>query len=112
MFGTFDFRCRDCENKFEFTFINNSSDAPACNVCGSIDVKKLFSPPKAVGIGLAKVSINHELYDHPDHKPNPAKAWNKFGYNCQNAEDEGRTKKVDDNIELSVKAWKDAGYKT
>ena len=111
MFGTFDFRCRDCETKFEFTFINNSN-APICTLCGSIDVKKLFSPTKAVGIGMAKCSVSHPLYVHPDDKPNPAKQWNQFGYKCQKAEDEGKTKKIDDNIELSVQAWKDAGYET
>ena len=112
MIGTFDFFCQECGSKFEITFVNGSSEAPACTVCGSIDVEKLFSPPTAVGIGGEKSSPMAELYVHPDKPSNPAKGWNKFAHQCQKAEDEGKTKKIDDDIGASVKVWKDAGYST
>jgi putative FmdB family regulatory protein len=79
--GTFDFLCKECNLKFEFTILGNSESAePYCPECLGRNVIKLFSPPKVV-IGLESVSVNSELYFRPDKPPNPAKMWRKFAYN-------------------------------
>lgn len=113
MLGTFDFECNECKNRFEFTILGNvESGAPYCPRCLSEEVTKLFSPPSAVGLGLEAVGITHENYFRPDKPPNPAKMWNKFAYNCEKKEGEGKIPKVDDHVDWAIKAWKDAGYET
>ncbi|GAG81163.1 unnamed protein product, partial [marine sediment metagenome] len=66
----------------------------------------------AVTLGLESVSVGSENYFRPDKPPNPAKAWKKFAYNCEKYEAEGKIPKVDDHVDLAIKAWENAGYST
>lgn len=109
--GTFDFRCQDCGEVFEFTILGNiEAGKPFCLKCLSSDLDRLFSPPTAVGIGLESVGVTSENYIRPDKSPNPARMWAKQAYNFEKLEDEGKIPKVDDHIEDSIKAWTDVGY--
>ena len=105
--GTFDYICKACGGQFEYTSIGES-DKPYCQ-CGCMDLIKLFTPCANM-VGLESVHVYSDTYIRPDKKPNPAKMWKKFGTHCADLEAAGKTPKVDDHIELSVKAWEKYGY--
>jgi putative FmdB family regulatory protein len=108
--GTYDYKCRDCGNKFEHTAVK-IDDLPYCPNCRSSNLTKLFSICRGI-VGMESPHPAGELYMRPDRPPNPARMWKRFARVCEEQESEGKIPHVDDGVELSIKAWEQAGYTT
>ena len=46
----YEYRCKDCGNRFEAIVPSSTSPAPACSSCGKKKPEKLISAPGSVGV--------------------------------------------------------------
>jgi len=111
----FDFKCQSCDKIHEAFLSRYDAPPPVCPFCGVLTRRiytvSISSGDKPIIIpGCDCHNINSDRYNHPD-KPNGARMWNQFAYQCEKAEDAGKTPKIPgDNVHLSIEAFQKAGY--